>query len=79
MPLPIRNLYTVDAEGPYIVEKNVDIPLPTATLDLQNGVGLIRANVYRPKDSFVDDKKYPVLVTYGPCMTQSSYLFFIFY
>jgi hypothetical protein len=75
MPLPIQNLHTIDAEGPYVVEKNVDIPLLTASLDFGNGIGLIRANVYRPKDSLVDGKKYPVLVTYGPCMTQSIYIF----
>jgi hypothetical protein len=75
MPLPIQNLHTIDAEGPYVVEKNVDIPLPTAGLEFGKGVGLIRANVYRPKDSLVDGKKYPVLVTYGPCMNQSKYIF----
>jgi hypothetical protein len=73
MPLPVRDLRTIDTNGSYIAEKNVDIPLPTALSDPENRVGLIRANVYRPKDSFMDGKKYPVLVTYGPCMTKSSY------
>lgn len=39
----------------YIFEQNVTIPLKDKS-------GLIRCNVYRPKDV----EKAPVLVTYGP-------------
>ncbi|KAK4172071.1 putative acyl esterase [Triangularia setosa] len=45
---------------PYLFSKNVSVPLsPPAT-----GTGLIRCNVYRPRDS--DKQPVPVLVTYGP-------------
>jgi hypothetical protein len=67
MPLPTLNLHKIDTTGTYVVETDVDIPLPTAPPNTKNGVNVIRANVYRPKDSFTDGKKYPVLVTYGPC------------
>ena len=67
MPLPILNLHKIDASGPFIVETDVDIPLPAAPQNTEYGVNLIRANVYRPKDSFNSGEKYPVLVTYGPC------------
>ena len=40
---------------PYIFEQNITIPL-------KDGSGLIRANVYRPKEI----ERAPVLVTYGP-------------
>ena len=40
----------------YIYEENVSVVL-------RNGNGMVRCNVYRPKDT---SEKYPVLVTYGP-------------
>lgn len=40
----------------YIFEEN-------ATIELSNGSGFVRCNVYRPKEQ---SQKYPVLVTYGP-------------
>ena len=53
-----KDARTVDSESyPYIFEKNVSAPL-------SNG-GLIRCNVYRPKDSDAGTK-FPVLATYGP-------------
>jgi len=58
MPNQIRDLCTVDDSSfPYIFEKNVTIPLKGSS-------GIVRANVYRPKDS--SQKPVPVLVTYGP-------------
>ncbi|RMD44994.1 hypothetical protein DV735_g73, partial [Chaetothyriales sp. CBS 134920] len=57
MPNEVRDISTTDAESfPYIFEQNVSIPL-------KNSPGLVRGNVYRPKD---ESKKYPVIVTYGP-------------
>lgn len=58
MPLAIRDdLHKVDDKSfPYIYEEN-------ATVSLKSGPGLVRCNVYRPKDT---SSKYPVLVTYGP-------------
>ncbi|KLU87091.1 hypothetical protein MAPG_06096 [Magnaporthiopsis poae ATCC 64411] len=56
MPNQIRDLYTIDETSfPYIFEQNV-------TVHLKAGEGLIRCNVYRPKES----GPVPVLVTYGP-------------
>lgn len=46
-----------DTNYPYILEKNVSVPL-------KNGA-VIRCNVYRPKASD-QGKKYPVIATYGP-------------
>ena len=58
MPNQIRDILKVDRTSfPYIFEQNVTVPLKAAN-------GLVRCNVYRPKDS--DTIKYPVLVTYGP-------------
>ncbi|KAL1891089.1 hypothetical protein Sste5346_007915 [Sporothrix stenoceras] len=58
MPNEIKDLHTVDAESfPYIFEQNATVPLKA-------GTGLVRCNVYRPKNS--DKKPVPVLVTYGP-------------
>jgi len=56
--LPIRNdLHTVDKTSfDYIYEEN-------ATIQLANGRGIVRCNVYRPK---TETEHYPVLVTYGP-------------
>lgn len=52
----LPDIATVDKTSfPYIFEQNVTIPL-------KDGSGLIRANVYRPKEL----EKVPVLVTYGP-------------
>jgi predicted acyl esterase len=51
------DLYRVDTESfPYIYEENVSIQLP-------DNAGLIRCNIYRPKDI---DRPVPALVTYGP-------------
>lgn len=60
MPNYVRtDLHKVDSTSfPYIVEEN-------ATVELQLSNGLVRCNVYRPKDSG-SDKRVPVLVTYGP-------------
>ncbi|KAJ5490005.1 Hydrolase CocE/NonD family [Penicillium expansum] len=56
MPNPIKDITRVDATSlPYIFEENV-------TILLANDAGVIRCNVYRPKDA----PKAPVLVTYGP-------------
>ncbi|PKS08466.1 hypothetical protein jhhlp_004849 [Lomentospora prolificans] len=60
MPTKIRSdLHTVDSTSfPYIFEQN-------ATVTLKSSDGLVRCNVYRPKNSG-PDSKVPVLVTYGP-------------
>lgn len=60
MPNTIRNLHTVEAdeENNLLFEKNVDIALKNSDLP-------VRCNVYRPLDSG-PEKRYPVLVTYGP-------------
>ncbi|EKV07622.1 Hydrolase, CocE/NonD family, putative [Penicillium digitatum] len=56
MPNPIKDITRVDATSfPYIFEENV-------TIRLANDAGVIRCNVYRPKDV----PNAPVLVTYGP-------------
>ena len=58
MPNEIRDIATIDSDNfPYIFEKNVSIPLKSST-------GVVRANIYRPKDSTTTP--VPVLVTYGP-------------
>lgn len=58
MPNQIREIHTVDTESfPYVFEQNATVPLKTSS-------GLVRVNVYRPKDT--EGKKHPVLVTYGP-------------
>jgi hypothetical protein len=69
MPLPIRNLHTVEEFSSYIAEFNVDIPLRTATPSLAQDPLLVRGNIYRPKDGGI----YPVLVTYGPCESAAHY------
>ncbi|EMC98769.1 hypothetical protein BAUCODRAFT_103232 [Baudoinia panamericana UAMH 10762] len=58
MPLPLRSdLHTLDETTfDYIYEENATIRLP-------GGRGIVRCNVYRPKDT---SRTYPVLVTYGP-------------
>ncbi|RJE26862.1 X-Pro dipeptidyl-peptidase [Aspergillus sclerotialis] len=57
MPNPIRDDIATrdDTSFPYIFEQNVTIPLKDQS-------GLIRCNVYRPKEF----QHAPVLVTYGP-------------
>lgn len=58
MPNQIRDISSIDTEGfPYIFEKSVTIPLKTSS-------GIVRANVYRPKNS--TQNPVPVLMTYGP-------------
>ena len=58
MPNEVRDISSEDADSfPYIFEKNVTIPLKSSS-------GLVRANVYRPKD--FPTKPAPVLMTYGP-------------
>lgn len=58
MPATIRvDLAHLDTESfPYVYEQNATIPLKSTP-------GLVRCNVYRPKD---DKTKWPVLVTCGP-------------
>lgn len=60
MPNVIKDLYKVvkDEENGLLFEKNVDVPLKSSNLP-------VRCNVYRPLDSG-PEKRYPVLVTYGP-------------
>lgn len=56
MPNKIQNLHTADETSfSYIFEQN-------ASVALKSSEGLIRLNVYRPKNA----EKVPVLVTYGP-------------
>lgn len=56
MPNDIKDIHTVDEDTfPYIFEQNV-------TINLKSSPGLIRCNIYRPKN--VD--RTPALVTYGP-------------
>ena len=51
------DICSVDKESfEYVFEQNVTIPL-------KNSEGIVRCNVYRPKD---ESKRYPCLVTYGP-------------
>lgn len=60
MPNKLRDdLHKVDDTSfDYIYEEN-------ATIQLKNGRGIVRCNVFRPKAS--KDAKFPVLATYGPC------------
>ena len=56
MPHEFKDLHTVaETSFPYIFEQNV-------TVRLKIEGGLVRCNVYRPKNS----GRVPVLVTYGP-------------
>jgi hypothetical protein len=56
MPNPIKDLLVVDHDSfPYIYEEN-------HTVKLQSNPGLVRLNVYRPKNV----PRCPILVTYGP-------------
>jgi hypothetical protein len=57
MPTEIKkDIHKVDETSfPYIFEQN-------ATVTLKSSEGLVRCNVYRPKQK----ERVPVLVTYGP-------------
>lgn len=58
MPNKTLDLHNVDSETfPYTFEENVTVPLKSSE-------GLVRVNIYRPKDS--NSKPVPALVTYGP-------------
>lgn len=53
----LTNIHQIDETSfEYIFEKNV-------TVELKDGRGLVRCNVYRPKGAA---ERVPVLVTYGP-------------
>lgn len=58
MPNEIRqDITTIDETSfPYVFEQN-------ATIQLKDASGLVRCNVYRPKDGA---GRWPVLMTYGP-------------
>jgi hypothetical protein len=75
MSLPLMNLHKIDTTGIYVVETDIDIPLPTAPPNANRKTNVVRANVYRPKDSFTDGKRYPVLVTYGPCKHRINHFY----
>ncbi|KAK0383845.1 hypothetical protein NLU13_9756 [Sarocladium strictum] len=67
MPNPVQDLHTVDESTfPYVFEQN-------ATVQIRNGGGLVRCNVYRPKTA----DPVPVLVTYGPYGKDLHYKDFI--
>lgn len=57
MPNVIRNDITTTADStfPYSVTLNATVPLKSSE-------GLVRCNVYKPKDG---QQQWPVLVTYG--------------
>ena len=59
MPNTVRkDLHKVNETSfDYVYEEN-------ATIELKNGRGLVRCNVYRPKGP--RDSTYPVLATYAP-------------
>lgn len=58
MPNTIRQDLTKidDTSFPYLYEENATVPPKSSP-------GLVRCNVYRPKDGA---ERWPVLVTYGP-------------
>ena len=57
MPNQIKDIHTVDTQSfDYIYEQDVTIPLRSSS-------GIVRCNVYRPKN---ENTKVPVLMTYGP-------------
>ncbi|KAJ0419695.1 Alpha/Beta hydrolase protein [Aspergillus carlsbadensis] len=63
MPNQIRDIATIDTDScPYIFENNV-------TVKLKSNTGLVRLNVYRPKDG----KPAPVIMTYGPYGKDTPY------
>lgn len=63
MPNQIRDIATVDSDNfAYIFEQNV-------TVKLQSNTGLVRLNVYRPKNA----GKVPVIITYGPYGKDTPY------
>jgi len=54
----LKDAHKIDvASYPYIYEENVAI-------ELKDGKGVVRCNVYRPKAD--ETARNPVLVTYGP-------------
>ena len=59
MPNTVRDdLHKIDETSfDYVYEEN-------ATIELKNGRGLVRCNVYRPKGP--PGSTYPVLATYSP-------------
>jgi hypothetical protein len=60
MPNQIQDIHKVDNTSfSYIFEQNATVPLKKSS-------GLVRVNVYRPKDEAGKGGKHPVLVTYGP-------------
>jgi hypothetical protein len=60
MPNRIRDLHHIDTTSfPYIFEQNASVPLKTSS-------GLVRVNIYRPKNEAGEGGKHPVLITYGP-------------
>jgi hypothetical protein len=61
--MAVNKFLTIDKDNfSYIFIKNIDVPLKTFEK------GLLRANVYMPKDAVpFGNKKYPVIATYGPC------------
>jgi pimeloyl-ACP methyl ester carboxylesterase len=60
--LPTNALYAVDDSGSFLVERDVDIPLPKAPKSDATDPCFVRANVFRP----MDQRRYPVLLTYSP-------------
>lgn len=62
MPLALRNLHTVHDRGSYVLEQDVDIPLPNTKEGFPGDPLLVRANLYRPKKA----GRFPVICTYGP-------------
>ncbi|CAK7221481.1 hypothetical protein SBRCBS47491_004540 [Sporothrix bragantina] len=67
MPNEIKDIVTVNlTDYPYIFEQNVTVPL-------QSNTGVVRLNVYRPKDG----KPAPVMMTYGPYGKDTSYSDFL--
>ena len=57
-PISSNNAPTIDTSSyPYIVEKNVTVPLKNDSF--------IRCNIFRPKPS-QDCEKFPVIATLGP-------------
>jgi hypothetical protein len=66
MPNKLRDdLHKIDDTSfDYIHEEN-------ATIELQEGRGIVRCNIFRPNAS--KDANFPVLVTYGPYGKDTHY------
>ncbi|PNY26270.1 Uncharacterized protein TCAP_03796 [Tolypocladium capitatum] len=62
MPLSLKKLHVVDDSGPYILERDVDVPLKKSSPQSKDDPLLVRVNVYRPKK----EGCFPVICTYGP-------------